>query len=441
MNNRIKQFIRSTKAHSAGAFFACSSLAEQAVLLGCQIVALRFVPPELMGVWQVTMLYALYATVTRLGIVNGLGREYPYFLGAGKDEEAGHLVQVAQLYSLCNAGIVALLFLVLLVINWSRGVEWRSAMAVGVAVFSLRVYEEYLIVTFRSSRAFVWLARISLIRIPVHLSLLLLPAFWGYWGYLAREAGLITISVGLLHTIRPVRTRPRWRWGDLRLLFSTGWRLYASAFLTQVSRSLPRAILAFISVTAVGLFTPVNWMYTSAVTFASILSQYLFPTLTFKLAQRHMAVGRLALGITALMMLLMLPVFAAVFFILPVLVERLLPQYTASIPAIRICVPAVWLELSGLTSLAFTTAKAWTRLFVYVIASLAVRAIALYAGCRLLPEDPLVGLAWGLLIANVISAPLICLMAYPVKTVPPEESLGEEALAGPNLASVGGEGQ
>jgi len=41
----------------------------------------RYISPSLLGVWSVFLVYEVYSSFTRFGIINGFGRELPFLLG------------------------------------------------------------------------------------------------------------------------------------------------------------------------------------------------------------------------------------------------------------------------------------------------------------------------------------------------------------------------
>ncbi|CAA6676540.1 MULTISPECIES: oligosaccharide flippase family protein [unclassified Lentimonas] len=58
-------------------------LINKASLFIFTIALARTLGPELMGIWQTAILVASYGSLLTLGVVNGMGRDVPYFRGAG----------------------------------------------------------------------------------------------------------------------------------------------------------------------------------------------------------------------------------------------------------------------------------------------------------------------------------------------------------------------
>ena len=59
-------------------------------------LAFRWVDPFSMGVWHTLLLLSNYLTVFRLGLVNGMGRELPFALGAGDRGRAERIASARE---------------------------------------------------------------------------------------------------------------------------------------------------------------------------------------------------------------------------------------------------------------------------------------------------------------------------------------------------------
>jgi O-antigen/teichoic acid export membrane protein len=382
--------------------FTGASLTLQVSTLLCSFLALKKVGPAQMGIWQTLLLIQGYLFISRLGIINAMNREFPFFLGAGKPEEARQVVATAQAYTLANGLVLALVFLALGLTHWQQGPDWRCGFLVMILVTPMELWSNLLESTFRGSQEFIRLGYVQLIMAGAQWVSFLLVIFFGFMGWLAREVLLRSLALTLYCLARPVKAPVSFRWETFKLLFSTGWRLFVANYLILVSDLFPRLFLvSWSGVAAVGLFTPVTGVRSAFQMFVSAVAIYVYPRLTFQYAQGRPGTGRRALRWGALTGMALLPAAAGAFFLLPVLIERFLPQYVPAIPAVRIAALVGLLECMRVGMTAFFATKAWTALFTYAGCSLLVRASSALIGYWSF-QDRLLGITLGMLVGSAV---------------------------------------
>jgi O-antigen/teichoic acid export membrane protein len=409
--------------------FAGANLLLQATFLVCQFLVLRFIPPEQMGVWAFVALLEGYFLITQLGVINAMNREYPYFAGLNQTDKAVAVARTAQAYALCNGTFLGLVFLVLsFVLGATRGWEWRVAMLAAAITAPMDQYTSYLEGTYRSGNEFKRLSFIRLVQCVVAIVTMYLPWRFGFTGFCVRAVLLVAAPAGLGHVFRPLRYGPGFDRGSVRLLVATGWRLFLWSYLVRTAQSFPRLVLGtFSGTTALGLFVPVSVVVQGMNSVATSLSGYLYPRLTRRFAQNQPDVGRVALK-AAFLAILALAVPAAIgALVLPWIVPRVLPQYAPSIRACQVALAAGLLECMIVATIAFGAAKAWRRMFGYVTSGLVVRAGGAFGGYYSMPQDRVLGVACGMLVASAVMA---------VVTVVTASGVGRKAAASEDEAAA-----
>ena len=79
-----------------------STLISSLIGLASGFVTYRFIEPSLLGIWSYFVVYEVYGNVSRLGVINGLGRELPYLLGRNEKEKALDLSSTALFYAIIS---------------------------------------------------------------------------------------------------------------------------------------------------------------------------------------------------------------------------------------------------------------------------------------------------------------------------------------------------
>jgi O-antigen/teichoic acid export membrane protein len=310
--------------------------------------------------------------------------------------------------------LLAGIFSALSLVYGGKGWEWRITFLTFAASAPFQQYNTYLEGTYRAASEFRSLAWQQLVRVPIAFLLLLLPWRLGYDGFCAQNFLQAASSAVLCHWFRPVRAGPGLRKDGLRLLLSTGWRLYLTSYLLQVSQSLPRLALATLggalllapnaakeeqALLLLGLFTPVSWVVSAMNGVAGSVSSYLYPTLTYRYAKDNLPVGRVALRSAVKVTLGLVPCAAAGMAVMPLLLRLLRPEYLRSLWAVEVAMLSGLLDCLTVAGVAFAATKAWRPYYVFVACALAARAAGAYVGYHSL-DDRLLGVALGMLAAS-----------------------------------------
>jgi O-antigen/teichoic acid export membrane protein len=146
--------------------FSGSTMFYSMVLMISNLIVIRWVNPELMGLWGTIILFQTYSFFLQLGTLSGLGRELPFYLGKNENEKALSLAGTASFLSLICMGIVFFLTLISLIYFIIKGAEYYVLVTISVVGVSsaINFYQNYLIVTFRSNKSFNRLSKVYFIQ-------------------------------------------------------------------------------------------------------------------------------------------------------------------------------------------------------------------------------------------------------------------------------------
>ena len=103
--------------------FASSSIIWQITYVGCELAILRFVDPDMIGIWQLVLLFQSYSAISRLGIMNAMNREFPFYLGQKNEAKAEAVHTTSFFFVLMNGIILSLFFIGLSFYFGSKGLS------------------------------------------------------------------------------------------------------------------------------------------------------------------------------------------------------------------------------------------------------------------------------------------------------------------------------
>lgn len=389
--------------------FSASSLALTVANMVGGILALRWVPPELMGPWQATLLLQAYCDFLKFGVLNGMNREFPYRMGQG--DVAGAMRALSTTLAWLRIGSLFGLaaFAGLAIINWDKGSAWQIAAVAGALHWTFAYYSSYVQATLRGGDDF---ARLSLIQYACAVfGLLLLPlvAFGGFLGFCARAVLQVAITSLMLRSVMRLRPAPALERDEFRRLLRAGFPLFIASYLFHLGMNAERsALLAIGDERLLGLFAPVAAVLSAVLVLPNAAALYIYPQLSrglgkdgdptrlWDLAWRNSRVTAAVAAVVALgAWLLVEPVTRAVF-----------PAYLASVPAMK------WAAVSGIflafrpMSTALPALQAWRWHYLWVAVFVGAK-IGLCLVFVQLITDPLVAVAQAGIVAAALAAALI----------------------------------
>jgi len=328
---------RESLAKSA-AIFAGGNISSLLLRSFAGLVVARFVEPATLGLFNSFSIPIGYARSAQLGVVNGFKRELPFHIGKGQPERARELAATAQVWALLTGGVVALGLGVVALWQLLCGrldltAGWLTYAAQGFIIFYA---QNYLDATYRTLSEFSRLAVVKIAESVVSLIATVFVSLFGFYGLCLRLLAMETTSLALLWRWRPLRVRPRWNTADFKHLLKIGLPMYITAqcyFLWGVVDS--NLVLVFGGTKQLGLYSLAGIVNSTFVMIPLSLTQVLFPAMTQRFGRtgKIRDLYRMAGAPALLVFLVMIPLVAMAWLLIPPAIRWLIPKYVGGIAA------------------------------------------------------------------------------------------------------------
>lgn len=261
--------------------------AGQLFLLGAaflfNLVAARLLGPEQMGVWASISLVSIYGMILTLGIINGMGRDVPYYRGNDDPVEVDRTIATTIAWLLV---IGALLLLAIMVFHRLLPDSQQTIITFGLLLLCARIVNAFstiLIRSFRDFRCLGWhQALIGLIMLAALIPLWFQPHLAVVYGgvYLSLVAGMLLsrrfMVFGPFSTV------------TLRRLLKTGFPIYIVGLMFILLTSIDRVIvLGYLGTEQLGLYTLASTATAVLMMAPSLVSNVMYP----RLAEHYGATG------------------------------------------------------------------------------------------------------------------------------------------------------
>lgn len=358
--------------------FGASSVTMTVVNMVGGVLALRWIPPELMGAWQAVILAQAYCDFCKLGVLNGMNRELPFRIGQNDGE--GALASVATTYAWLKFGSLLgfVAYAGIAMANWDKGQEWRIACLAGSAQWVLNYYSSYVQATLRGGDDFARLSAIQYVSALVSASLFPLVIFLGFDGFCLRAVLQALIMAICLRSVMRFRPSTGICWHELRRLLLAGFPLFAASYLFQLAMNAERwALLASDNERLLGLFAPVSAVLSAVLVLPNAASMYIYPKLSRELGS-HGERERLwdaAWLNTRITVGIAIVVAAASALLSSHMTHAFFPQYAESIPAMQVAsVSGIFLAFRPIST-ALPALGAWKWHYAWIVLFVAIKYV------------------------------------------------------------------
>ena len=321
------------------AVYAGGNSIATAIRMLAGFLTLRVLTPSVLGQFNGVMLVLGYLRLLGVGVFAGLQREVPFCFGREEHERADRLSATAQAWALLVGGLSASVLAGIAIWHVATG-QWAMAAAwftAAIGAFLLQFETSYLQTLYRVHDRFGLLARMLIWQSIVNLVLVLFVALFQLYGLCIRSIGVGAVTLLFLWWWRPVRQRPRFVFNDFKALVAVGAPLMivseANSLWSVLNRNL---IWQLMGDRELGLYF-YTMMQPALLLLPYAINQITYPRMT-EIYGRNGSVRELARYIckpTIVSVLMMTPAVALAWWILPQLIELLLPRYIEGIPAAR----------------------------------------------------------------------------------------------------------
>ncbi len=331
--------------------------------------------PDELGIWQVFVLLQSICDILRIGVVNGLNREYPLLLSLNQTTRANTLANTAATFNQLSGLTGLAIHTLLLPFFLTKGIDYAVACTFSAISWYCVTRTSLYHGLCRSSTNFKQLSTIQLTEAILLFLTLPLVSQFGLLGYCIRLATLNSIVLAL--SMRVTNASFIWQLDieSLVLLARTGMPLYATALLWTAGNSAERAMLIYQNdLPAAGTYAAAFSIMSAASLPNSAITQYLYPKLT-----RHFGKGdkihttlSTAIQLTALNFIMTAIVCLLAYITAKPFIQIFAPEFQAAVPLVELLLlSGILLSFRSLTTVFPVYAYwkyhfAWVAIFVLV---------------------------------------------------------------------------
>lgn len=372
-----------------------SSFLAMPVNIAVSFITFREIEPYFMGIWATMVVFETYANILRFGVVNGMNRELPYAMGAGKEEDARTYAQTTLIFNLFST-VLLWSIVPFIVSNFELNSTYLACMSVNLLRVSLTFYTTYLAGTFRTTDNFNKLSNIQFTMIGVHLLLSPLIIFFKFNGYLLMQGMMVITNTILLHLYRPFNVRPRFNLQAFFLLIKTGFPLFITSYLVSFIDTLPRLfIINFGNEILLGLYAPVLMIINAFSILPNTLGTYFYPKLSYLFGKTNRAIliWHKIIKIYLVSFIFMVPLIVVAYLVMDDFI-KFFPKYLDSLPYMKIGLLAGPFVLSKLGNLVNVILKKVNYMGVFVAQYAFFQFIYLFIFYNYITKDILYCAIW-----------------------------------------------
>ena len=385
--------------------FVSGSLFNSLTQLISNIIILRIIEPGELGIWNSLIIIQTYALFFQAGVLNGLNRELPFYLGKNDDEKANQYASSSLYFFLIGIVIFLIVSLILGLFYFDNLSKiWIYTYSAIIIITSSKFYENYLTSTFRSKNSFDSLSTVYFIRGILQLLTILLIIYFKYEGYILRMILIAILTMVMLHIIRPLKVKPKFDIRPLWDLMKIGLPIFGLIYIYNSSLTIDRLIFIKKSnVETLGYYSLGLMALSAFKILPESLTNYLYPRLSFKLGEGKSNHDLITLSLKSNVIVFVFMISFAVigYFLLPPVITKFFPTYVNGIKAAQILIVSGAFIGGSIGNNVITSMKAWKQLsFIFITGSF-LNVLCIFLGYKLL-DDITIGISIGVLFSSIL---------------------------------------
>lgn len=375
MSKYIPSGFKLSKTGKTAFFYSSSSILKSVVGTASGFIALLYITPEEIGVWQAFFIIITYANFVSLGIPDGLNREIPYLQGEGKEKEGLELASAAKFYSYICFGITIISLIVGgFLVNYYGQEKLHLYSFIGVLlILSIQFLYRYYVVLYRTNDAFKKFSYVNLTQGVLLILLFPLIIYYKMEGFILYKILNDLFFLFLLVIYSPIKVKPKYNLKYLIHLIKVGLPIYTMGYLNQLGKSFIKfAILYYGGTITLGLFAPVFAVINGVKILPTSLARFFYPRFSFQFGktQDTVSLWKSVKNISIYLFIFLSIVFIPIIFLIPYVVEVFLPHYSESILPTQMVIISTILLSSFLGVYALNSIKAYKSRLILTIAYL-----------------------------------------------------------------------
>jgi O-antigen/teichoic acid export membrane protein len=385
--------------------FTGGSIAKSIAQLVAGFVIAKFVTPDDFGLWTTINIALTYSLFLQAGVINGLNLELPLAFGKGDNAGANLMAGTAQIFTVISSILIFIIGFLCFVFYDGENIKIKYGILAISIIIAIMYYQNYLMSTFRSKDAFLKLGYIQFFDAFINIVTLLFVIYFSYYGLLIKAIIVLVIYVFLLHFYRPIKVKFLWNKLSFIKLFKVGFPIFGLAYIASMAETADKLwLLKYSSLKEVGLYSFAFFAFSSFMLFSTSIASYIYPKMTYSYSKNgdKKALWLFVKKITFLLLLIQIPLSILGYFIIPIAVVNLFPEYVLSIPIMQILIFAGMLKGSVIGVNALLSMKKWDYIVIYQITSSLLLVSLTYIGVTSFSVR-FVGVAYGLLLSCLIS--------------------------------------
>jgi O-antigen/teichoic acid export membrane protein len=356
-----------------------SNVAVMAAQAISSLLVARWAGPEKMGAFYSAAIVLSYAPILLLGVNNGLNRELPIAMGAGRREAAQALANAAWWWVRAAGLLVAG---PLLAISGVLVVTGRPMLGQAFLAFMLIVPLTYVSqnaeVAFRTGHDFVKLSKLRFVKAALAIGTAPLVWLGGWGGLLGRAVGIQAVYSLLLFRNRRVKPQPVFDRAQLATLVKVGLPIFLVGYIFSLFAVVDRTlILKLLSPKEMGFYTPAILAASALMVVPTSMNMIIYPRMceVFGRTGTARSLAKLAYLPALGLGLAMLPCYAFAWWFAEPFVLHVLPRYAEGIAAARWMIVAQYFLCFSTPQDIFTTINRLVPLAVAIGIGIAANAM------------------------------------------------------------------
>ena len=406
-----KSILHLTAAVAGGNYYAMAMHLIAGIVIG------RYVAPEILGKFSAFGLVLGYVPFLQVGVLNGLNRELPYYVGKGEQDKVMSLAAAGQFWACLVGGVVAVALLCLALWNAFQG-NWEDVTGWGVYAFLcfLLFYNTYYLqMTYRTSHDFARLAISKVFESTVSVLLIVLAVWWGFYGLCVKALMVAIVSFGILYYWRPIHVLPKWNFAEIAHLFKIGCPIF---FVGQIYAYwmviLSSVLLATLGKEGLGLYTIVTMSITAVDMVPIAIGQIIYPRMAQEWGRESSVRGLIRAAYKPILYSFvgMIPFLVVATICVSPAIRFLIPKYVDAIPATQW---GIWTALIACLAPINNVFNVVRRQLLYLIAILVGMGATFLSLHFLVSETPtLVAFSQALLIGKCVFIVICGIFIYKI---------------------------
>lgn len=366
--------------------YSLFSLITQVINVVSALVMRFFLGPLQAGIWSFLQVFLSYAEYANLGVLNAVIREIPFYNGKGDTARSETIKNAVFSFSMVTSLAAALAVLAYAVLDRHRlRPELFMALLFASGLILLQRLNGLLITLLRAYKHFTVAADQMLATTAVNAVLIALLSYrFRLFGFML--AMLLSLVFNIVYILwrQPTRFSFSLRRSELEPLIRYSFPIMVITALGAVFETIDRLLITgYLGFESLGLYGIALMTSTYIYSLPNSISVVVVSNLHEKFGENEdpRAFASFLLNADLVFSRLMPVVIGAAFFIVPPVIERILPKFAGGIPALRLLVAGTYFMTLGqnYSQFLYAVKKHMAFLAIYPVSTLSAAALVMGA--------------------------------------------------------------